>query len=241
MKNCRPVAMFGVPVLMHFQHQTYNTDIHRFYKLLEKFPAVNFIGHAQTFWGNIDAAVSQKDLYPKGKIVAGGITDRYLRDYPNMYGDLSAGSGLNAMTRDEDHARWELRYARRALGLLVAERDALDDRTPALVADALEAALERDPHVAADKVDVALAQFNVRLSAYREAFRARNPKEAVGLRLGRELLSFSSAVPKERDLAIAEAATILQRLMSDAAEALRRSFGEAKLPDDLPPSQMARG
>jgi hypothetical protein len=31
--------------------------------------------------------------------------DRYLSDYPNMYGDLSAGSGLNALTRDEDHAR----------------------------------------------------------------------------------------------------------------------------------------
>ena len=41
----------------------------------------------------------------KGKIVPGGITDRYLADYPNMYGDLSAGSGLNALTRDEDHAR----------------------------------------------------------------------------------------------------------------------------------------
>ena len=26
-------------------------------------------------------------------------------DYANMYGDLSAGSGLNAFTRDEDHAR----------------------------------------------------------------------------------------------------------------------------------------
>ena len=31
-----------------------------------------------------------------------GLTDRYLTDYPNMYGDLSATSGLNALTRDED-------------------------------------------------------------------------------------------------------------------------------------------
>ena len=30
---------------------------------------------------------------------------------------------------DTDRARWELRYARRAFALLVAERDALDDRT----------------------------------------------------------------------------------------------------------------
>ena len=44
-------------------------------------------------------------MYPKGKVTAGGITDRLLSDYPNMYGDLSAGSGLNSMLRDEDHAR----------------------------------------------------------------------------------------------------------------------------------------
>ena len=35
---------------------------------------------------------------------------------------------------DLDHARWELRYARRALGLLTAQRDALDDRTASVVA-----------------------------------------------------------------------------------------------------------
>ncbi len=143
------------------------------------------------------------------------------------------------LSKDEDHARWELRYARRALGLLVAERDALDDRTPSLVADALEAALERDPNVAADKVEVALAQFNTRLSAYREAFRTRNPKEPVGPRLARELLSFATAVPKNREEAITEAAALLQRLMADAAEALRRAFGEAHLPEDVPPSQIA--
>jgi predicted TIM-barrel fold metal-dependent hydrolase len=44
-------------------------------------------------------------FYPKGKVTPGGLTDRYLSNYPNMYGDLSASSGLNAFTRDEDHAR----------------------------------------------------------------------------------------------------------------------------------------
>src|SRR5207247_3098603 len=37
--------------------------------------------------------------------VRGSSTARYLSDYPNMYGDLSAGSGLNALQRDENHAR----------------------------------------------------------------------------------------------------------------------------------------
>ena len=36
---------------------------------------------------------------------------------------------LHGTDCDTDHARWELRYARRALGLLGAQRDALDDRT----------------------------------------------------------------------------------------------------------------
>jgi predicted TIM-barrel fold metal-dependent hydrolase len=39
-------------------------------------------------------------LYPKGPITPGGLTEKYLADYPNMYGDMSAGSGLNAFTRD---------------------------------------------------------------------------------------------------------------------------------------------
>ncbi|HXB72116.1 MAG TPA: amidohydrolase family protein [Candidatus Acidoferrales bacterium] len=98
-------AHHGVPVLMHFQHETYNLGFERFHKMLEKFPKVNFIGHAQTWWGNIDKNHQQAVMYPKGPVTGGGITDRLLTDYPNVYGDLSAGSGLNALLRDEDHAR----------------------------------------------------------------------------------------------------------------------------------------
>ena len=94
-----------VPVLMHFQHETYNLGYERFHKMLEKYPTVNFIGHAQTFWGNIDKNHVQSVMYPKGPVTPGGITDRLLSDYANMYGDLSAGSGLNALRRDEEHAR----------------------------------------------------------------------------------------------------------------------------------------
>jgi uncharacterized protein len=95
----------GVPVLMHFQHKTYNTGLERFHRILEKFPKVNFIGHAQTWWGHIDAKHDPGVLYPETRVTPGGVTDRLLRDYPNMFGDLSAGSGLNSMLRDKDHAR----------------------------------------------------------------------------------------------------------------------------------------
>ena len=143
--------------------------------------------------------------------------------------------------RDEDHARWELRYAMRALGLLVAERDALDDRTASLVAEALELALERDPNVAADMVNVAEAQFEARLAAYREAFHRRSAKESQVSQLARELLGFSSAVPSDRDRAIREAGGVLARYAAASAEALRRAFGEARLPDDVKPSEAFGG
>ncbi len=96
---------YQVPVLLHFQHGKYNMNFMRFHKILEKYPQVNFIGHAQTWWGNIDRRHEQAVLYPKTKVTLGGLSDRWLSDYPNMFGDLSAGSGLNALSRDEDHAR----------------------------------------------------------------------------------------------------------------------------------------
>lgn len=96
---------FDVPVLLHFEHQMYNFGLERFHKVLEKFPKVRFIGHAQTWWGNIDRNHDQTVMYPKTKVTPGGITDRLLSDYPNMFGDLSAGSGLNSLLRDEDRTR----------------------------------------------------------------------------------------------------------------------------------------
>ncbi len=117
---------FNVPVLMHFQHGKYNTGYERFHKVLEKFPKVNFIGHAQTFWGNIDRNHDQTILYPKGKLTAGGLTDRWLADYANFYGDLSAGSGLNALLRDEELTK---DFFRRHQNKLMYGSDCQDETT----------------------------------------------------------------------------------------------------------------
>jgi hypothetical protein len=88
---------------MHWQFQRYNYGFERFHLMLAKYPRVNFIGHAQTWWAHVDKNYQDdaKNLYPKGTITPGGLTERYLADYPNMFGDLSAGSGLSALTRDE--------------------------------------------------------------------------------------------------------------------------------------------
>jgi predicted TIM-barrel fold metal-dependent hydrolase len=98
-------AEFRVPVLMHFEHEHYNTGFTDFERVLRRHPRVNFIGHAQTWWGNISRDHSQAEMYPKARVIAGGLTDQLLSNFPNVFGDLSAGSGLNSMLRDEDHAR----------------------------------------------------------------------------------------------------------------------------------------
>ena len=94
-----------VPVLLHFEFKKYNLGIENYHKVIARYPKVNFIGHAQTWWANIDKNCDQAKLYPPGPVTPGGITDRLLSDYPNVWGDMSAGSGLNSMTRDEDQAR----------------------------------------------------------------------------------------------------------------------------------------
>lgn len=100
---------YDVPILLHFQHATYNRHIERFHRTLEKFPTVKFIGHAQAWWAHIDRNHTGDNNYPKGPVTPGGLTDRYLTDYPNCYAELSAGSGNNAIIRDEDHFRWFIR------------------------------------------------------------------------------------------------------------------------------------
>ena len=71
---------FDVPVLLHFQHATYNRNIEDFHRTLEKFPTVKFIGHAQAWWAAIDRQYDPKaGNYPKGRVTPGGITDRCRR------------------------------------------------------------------------------------------------------------------------------------------------------------------
>ncbi|MFO7973244.1 MAG: amidohydrolase family protein [Candidatus Hydrogenedentota bacterium] len=78
----------------------------RFEKCLQKFPDLIFFGHSQGFWSEIsgDVTLETKNIYPKTPVVEGGVIKRLMREYPGVYGDLSAGSGLNALQRDPMHA-----------------------------------------------------------------------------------------------------------------------------------------
>ena len=137
---------------------------------------------------------------------------------------------------DEDHARWELSYARRAIGTLVAQRDALDDRTGSVVARAVVAAFETDDRIGRDRIDLAERQFNARLSAYRDALAARVAD--VTPRMGQTLLAFAGGSFRDVDANVRRAADILSTYETDANENLRVIFGVAVLPDHVPPSAL---
>ncbi|MFM8471292.1 MAG: amidohydrolase family protein, partial [Limisphaerales bacterium] len=101
-------ADYGVPIRLHLQEGTYNSGFKRLPDMLKKFPKTIFIMHAQTTWASIDANYDGKNLYPTGLVAKGGLTSQYLGDYPNCFADMSAGSGLNSLLRDEEHPRWFL-------------------------------------------------------------------------------------------------------------------------------------
>jgi hypothetical protein len=102
-------ADLHVPVMMHIQNfphfageLPYNTGYPQFDKMLRAYPRTNFIGHGDLFWAHISADVPADRGYPSGPIKKGGLSDRWLSDFPNLYADMSANSGNNALSRDPD-------------------------------------------------------------------------------------------------------------------------------------------
>lgn len=95
----------GLPVLLHLDNVR-NTDtpgLPGLEQAMKENPQTQFIGHGPGFWASISGDVkTAADLggYPKGKVVEGGALDRLLSAYPNLYCDLSAGSGAGALSRD---------------------------------------------------------------------------------------------------------------------------------------------
>lgn len=103
------VEKAGIPLTFHIGNQGgdygLNDDIGLpgLEKALKTFPNLKFLGHSQQFWAEISKVETQEQRYgqPKGKVVEGRVVE-LMRKYPNLLGDLSAGSGYNAITRDEE-------------------------------------------------------------------------------------------------------------------------------------------
>lgn len=140
-----------------------------------------------------------------------------------------------ATAAGRDVASRELTFARRALALIVAERDALDDRTASDVARELAAIIERearrDPEVG--------RAWSERARAYTAAFVVRGSVESPAARFARVLLQGAS-VNGADSATIASATQFVQLARAKANEALRAAFGAASLPEDVRPSAMQR-
>jgi predicted TIM-barrel fold metal-dependent hydrolase len=105
-------AEMKVPVMMHIQtfphfpgEMPYNTGYPQFDQVLRAYPRTMFIGHGDLFWAHISADVPTDRGYPAGPIKRGGLTDKWLSDFPNLYADTSANSGNNALSRDKAFTR----------------------------------------------------------------------------------------------------------------------------------------
>ena len=99
----------GLPVLFHLDNDR-NTDqpgLPGLERVLQAAPETTMIGHGPGWWASISGAVKQSEMggYPQGDVAPGGALDRLLGKYPNLYADLSAGSGHNAIRRDLEHGR----------------------------------------------------------------------------------------------------------------------------------------
>lgn len=113
-------AEVGFPVLFHLDNSR-NMDhpgLPGLENVLKAVPNGTFIGHAQGWWASISGDVTQPEMqgYPKKPVAPGGAMGRLLDTYPNLYSDVSAGSGANGFSRDPEHGKaFCLKYADRLL------------------------------------------------------------------------------------------------------------------------------
>lgn len=108
--RCAEIA--GLPLTFHlspFVGYSYgmvdNAGLPQLEESLKRFPGLKFFGHSQTFWAEMSKlhSIEERFGYPKGPVEEGSVP-RLMRKYPNLYGDLSADSGCNALTRDRAYA-----------------------------------------------------------------------------------------------------------------------------------------
>jgi predicted TIM-barrel fold metal-dependent hydrolase len=119
----------NLPVVVHldYEYDTYSKyprpnywyggGIEAFERAIKACPDTVFLGHAPGFWAHISADGKwEKEPYPTGKVVPGGKIIEMLDKYPNLYCDMSSGSGRNALTRDPEFGReFLIRYSDRIL------------------------------------------------------------------------------------------------------------------------------
>jgi hypothetical protein len=108
----------GLPVTVHLDYEIetgrpyprsawwYGGGLDAFERAVRACPETVFLGHAPGFWAHLSGDDRfDKEYYPAGPIVPGGRIVDLLRRHPNLYCDISAGSGWNALNRDHAFTR----------------------------------------------------------------------------------------------------------------------------------------
>ena len=114
----RVCGELGLPVLIHLDYELkegdrypwadywYGGGIDVLERMLELCPETKFLGHAPGFWAHISNDEQYKtQRYPKGQVISGGRIEQLLEKYPNLYCDISAGSGHDALARDTEFTK----------------------------------------------------------------------------------------------------------------------------------------
>jgi predicted TIM-barrel fold metal-dependent hydrolase len=107
----------GLPVIVHIDYELetgtryprpnwwYGGGIEAFARAVRACPQTVFIGHGPGFWAHIsDDEQCTTTAYPTGAVAPTGRVVALMREHANLWADLSAGSGSNALMRDPEHA-----------------------------------------------------------------------------------------------------------------------------------------
>lgn len=93
-----------IPILIHVDDSHNYLFEDAFQKIAYKYNRTVFIMHGPGWWRHISAG-PPREAYPTGPVKPGGLVDRILSEFENVYADISATSGFNALHRDRDYAR----------------------------------------------------------------------------------------------------------------------------------------
>ena len=109
----RQVEEFGFPLTFDIstviggRYGLYDDEgLPQLQECLRRFPKLTIVGHGPSFWTEIGKLEpgDNRGGYITHPVHGEGTLYRIFREFPNMWADLSAGSGYTALTRDKENA-----------------------------------------------------------------------------------------------------------------------------------------
>lgn len=107
LKIYRICGEMGLPILIHVDN-AHNYGFEKaFLEIAAKYSKTKFVMHGPGWWRHISSDPGL-ETYPKCSVKPPGLVDKILSNYENVYADISATSGFNALNRDKEYARFFL-------------------------------------------------------------------------------------------------------------------------------------